>query len=363
MRVSNIYVSNFRNLKQQTISFAPKLNVVFGKNAQGKTNLLEAIYFSTIGKSPRTHKDLDTINFGQNSANIRLNYLRGGIDHSLGINLKFGAKKAILIDDNGKVKLSDMIGKFGSVYFSPDELRLVQGSPMVRRRFVDIINCQLNRQYMVDLQNYNRLLMQRNNLLKQRSSNLISELSVWDDLLCKENAKIAQKRQQFVHTLNLYAAKIHKDLSGNSEELQILYDGICGKDEAFFDKFVEKWKERKKQNLERDIALGYTTFGVHCDDYVFLLNGLDARKNGSQGQQRTITLALKLAEMEILKGEYGEYPVLLLDDVLSELDSSRREKLLCYFSDIQCVLTCTDFDLPLDCNKLKMENGVIIDTN
>lgn len=358
MKINSVSVLNFRNLKQQSISFAPGLNVVFGKNAQGKTNLLEAIYFSTIGKSPRTHKDAEAINFSQKHANIRLNYQRGTVEHSLEINLKLGAKKTVFVDGGTSVKLIDMVGQFGSVYFSPDELKLVQGSPSVRRRFVDIINCQLDKQYLNNLQMYNRLIMQRNNLLKQKPQNLKQELYVWDNLLVKTNAQIAFKRQNFVKLLNASVGQIHKNLSDNTESLFVVYER-CGENELSQQQFLDMFSKQRDQSFEKDVQYGYTTFGVHCDDFLLQLNGLDARKNGSQGQQRTATLALKLAEMEILKQEYGEYPVLLLDDVLSELDKARREKLVSYFKNIQCVLTCTDFDLPLECNKFEMVDGVI----
>ena len=359
MKINSVSVRNFRNLSEQKIKFAPLLNVICGKNAQGKTNLLEAIYFATIGKSPRTHKDIETIGFGKKNASINLVYQRGGVEHSLDIQMGTSEKKTVLVDGNKTIKLSDIVGQFGSVYFSPDELKLVQGSPGFRRRFIDIINCQLEKQYLKDLRTNQKLLNQRNNLLRQKPVNLKNQLSVWDELLAKNSAKIAMARLRFIEKLQQYAKQIHFDLSNGNEELTINYKGICDKENVSEQDFIDAWNTGAQKSLEKDMVLGYSNFGVHCDDFILKFNGLDLRKNGSQGQQRTATLALKLAEMEILKDEYGEYPVLLLDDVLSELDLLRREKLVNYFKNIQCILTCTEFDLGLNCKIFHMENGLI----
>ena len=336
MKINSVSVQGFRNLDEQTIEFAPLLNVICGKNAQGKTNLLEAIYFATIGKSPRTRKDLEAISFGKKNAKIVLCYERGGVEHCL--------------------EIEDIVGLFGSVYFSPEELKLAQGAPNARRRFVDIINCQISKNYMHDLQVFQRLLNQRNSLLKNRSAKIKQELEVWDFSLARACARVGKARLEFSKRLEEFAKQAHFNLSDNKETLSIGYHSVYeGQDD-----FEQFYLENAKKNFEKDLALGYSTFGLQNDDYVFKLNGLDLRKNCSQGQQRTATLALKLAELEILKQEYGEYPVLLLDDVLSELDKDRREKLAKYFKDIQCLLTCTDFDLDLDCKIFEVENGVVM---
>ena len=356
MKINSVSVQGFRNLDEQTIEFAPLLNVICGKNAQGKTNLLEAIYFATIGKSPRTRKDLEAIGFGKKNAKIVLCYERGGVEHCLEIELAQSLGKTVRVDGNQNVKLVDIVGLFGSVYFSPEELKLAQGAPNARRRFVDIINCQISKNYMHDLQVFQRLLNQRNSLLKNRSAKIKQELEVWDFSLARACARVGKARLEFSKRLEEFAKQAHFNLSDNKETLSIGYHSIYeGQDD-----FEQFYLENAKKNFEKDLALGYSTFGLQNDDYVFKLNGLDLRKNCSQGQQRTATLALKLAELEILKQEYGEYPVLLLDDVLSELDKDRRTKLAKYFKDIQCLLTCTDFDLDLDCKIFEVENGVVM---
>ena len=355
MKINKVFVKGFRNLDEQVVEFTPLLNVICGKNAQGKTNLLEAIYFATIGKSPRTRKDLDAIGFGKKNAKISLYYERGGVEHCLEIELSSSQGKLVRVDGNQSVKLSDVVGLFGSVYFSPDELKLAQGSPGARRRFVDIINCQLSKDYMHDLQVFQRLMNQRNQLLKNKGAKLKEQLEVWDFSLAHACARVGKARLEFSKKLEEFAKQAHFNLSDSKEVLSISYHSIYEGQPDFEDYYLEN----VKKSFEKDLVLGYSSFGLQNDDYVFKLNGLDLRKNCSQGQQRTATLALKLAELEILKQEYGEYPVLLLDDVLSELDKNRRTKLIEYFKNIQCLLTCTEFDLDLDCNKLSVADGVV----
>jgi len=350
-------VANFRNLATQKICFSPGLNVLFGKNAQGKTNTLEAIYCGTIGRSPRTRKDAEMITFLENQLHITLQYSHNKITRDIEVDLK-GGNKVVSIDGNKLARISDVIGNFGSIYFSPEELHLIQGSPVFRRRFIDIINCQLSKQYLNDLQHFQRLLNQRNALLKKADKTLDKQIIVWNEQLATFGVKLFVTRYTFCQQLQGFAGAIHKELSDNLEELEIVYQSIA--DTLLpIEELKQIYLNGLEKGFERDRMLGYTTYGVQNDDFVVKVNGVDMRKAGSQGQQRTATLSLKLSELEILKEEYGEYPVLLLDDVLSELDLTRRQKLIQKIKDIQCILTCTEFGLDLPCVKFEVENGTV----
>lgn len=356
MKIKCLSVSNFRNLSTQKIHFSPGLNVLYGKNAQGKTNTLEAVYCATIGRSPRTRKDSDMINFSHNQMGIELQYAHHNVEHSVQIQLK-GASKNISLHGNKLTKISDVLGNFGSVYFSPEELHLVQGSPIFRRRFIDIINCQLSKNYLNNLQYFKRLLNQRNALLKNKGVKE-EQVSVWNEQLVRFGTDIFIERYKFCEKLHDFAHAIHKELSDGKEDLEIVYNSISEQMENR-DILQKKYLESLEKGFERDKFLGYTSYGVQNDDFLIKVNGSDLRQVGSQGQQRTATLALKLAEMEILKEEYGEYPVLLLDDVLSELDEVRRERLLKRIEGIQCILTCTKFNLELESTLFEVSNGVV----
>lgn len=357
MEINSLQVENFRNLKTQKIDFSPGLNVLYGDNAQGKTNTLEAIYFTTIGRSPRTRRDQECINFNQKHAQLKITFSRTRVRQTLSATLE-PAGKGFFLDDNKLAKLSDVVGNFGSVYFSPDELELIQGGPARRRRFVDIINCQLKKEYLKNLQTFQRLINQRNHLLKARPPKLSEQLPVWDEQLAEVGAKLFSDRFRFITVLERIANEKQAMLSSQKENLTVAYESFSQTDLPYTE-LRDLYLTGLKKALERDLALGYTTFGVHNDDFLIKVNGQDLRKTGSQGQQRTATLALKLAELEILKEEYGSYPVLLLDDVLSELDSTRQQKLLGLFDEIQCIMTCTHLDFERPCTRFLVRDGEI----
>lgn len=357
MEINSLQVENFRNLKTQKIDFSPGLNVLYGNNAQGKTNTLEAIYFSTIGRSPRTRRDYECVNFQQKRAQLKITFSRTRVKQVLSAILESTGKNFFL-DDNKLPRLSDVVGNFGSVYFSPDELELIQGGPAKRRRFVDIINCQLKKEYMRNLQTFQRILNQRNHLLKKKEPKTKEQLLVWDEQLAAVGVKLFLDRFKFIIKLEQIAKEKQEMLSSQKESLNLSYESIASSELAT-EELIEIYLSGLKKSLDRDLMLGYTTFGVHNDDFTVKINGQDIRKTGSQGQQRTATLALKLAELEILKEEYGSYPVLLLDDVLSELDSTRQQVLLGLFNEIQCIMTCTQLDFDLPCTLFKVEDGEI----
>ena len=504
MLIKSVTVNNFRNLSPQKIEFQKGINLLFGKNAQGKTNTLEAIYLTTIGRSARTRKDVEMIAHGHNDLLVKLEFSHAGISHTLEFRLTRGQKQFFL-DGNKFSRISDVIGNFGSVYFAPDSLNLVQGSPAGRRKFMDIINCQLSKNYLRNLQTFQKILEQRNALLKKVSA--FEELEVWDEQLAKFGTKIFIARKRFCEKLSALVKDINKDLSGG-EVLQVFYQSplklkktSCENDDNMIDaetfkesgaktnvcaeklsnsavttvngndentqncdvnansnfeklqnsgvmnaqsntenvqigltaksgaeivqrnneivqggtenansndeklqsadmisnaeivqggaenmqkkahlenvkmenvntenaclteddtkKLQEQYLSELESSFEKDKILGYTTFGVQSDDFSLKLGGQDARKCASQGQQRTASLSLKLAELEILKEEYGDYPVLLLDDVFSELDEFRRTKLLERIKDIQCLISSTDVITGVECSLFEVSGGKV----
>ena len=350
LRIVSLGVKNFRNLETQTIEFGDGLNVLYGKNAQGKTNTLEAIYLSTIGKSPKTRRDGEMISFSHGHLEVLLRFEHLGTIKNIKLDIKH-KQKSVFLNDVKLKKLSDVIGNFGSVYFSPEELNLIKAGPSNRRRFLDIILCQQDKSYLSDLQTFQKILIQRNAALKQE--NLKNQVFVWDRQLEIITKRLYEKRKKFVEKLNEVVKPIHQKLTDEKEDLEIIYSSQIN------DENISKIQDELKNCFEKDLVLGYTTFGLQNDDLLFKINKKDVKKHASQGQQRTVVLSLKLAELEILKEDYGGYPVLLLDDVLSELDFDRREKLCQYLKNIQCILTCTEFDLNLKHQKFLVKNGLI----
>lgn len=350
MKILSLGVKNFRNLETQTIDFCDGLNVLCGKNAQGKTNTLEAIYLATIGKSPKTRRDGEMISFSHGHLEANLVFTHFGVKKTIKLDIKH-KQKSIFVNGFKLKKLSDVIGNFGSVYFSPEELNLVKAGPSHRRRFIDIILCQQDKSYLSDLQVFQRILSQRNAVLKQE--NLKNQVFVWDNQLFIITQKLFQKRKNFVKKLNEVAKPIHRELTNQKEDLEIVYDSQINEEN------IGSFLDELKNDFEKDAILGYTSFGLQNDDLIFKINKKDAKKHASQGQQRTVVLSLKLAELEILKQDYGEYPVLLLDDVLSELDFERREKLCKRLNSIQCILTCTEFLEDLPCEKFVVKSGKV----
>ncbi len=355
MFVKSITLQDFRNYDHLEISLAPGLNVLVGKNAQGKTNLLESIFLCAIGRSARTSKDKEMIAFGKHSAKVMTTLDNKGSKRTIEIYLFDNRKKAIKIGGVPILKMGELLGELNAVYFSPDELKLVKDSPQERRRFLDISLSQYDRNYFYALSKYNKILEQRNTLLKSRNS-VKETISIWDEQLAIVGAKVIEYRLQLVEQLTVIANRAQQYLTGNHEELQLSYSSIAGLEQ---DNIKEQLLDQYAKTLEKDIELGYTTVGPHRDDLKIVVNGIDMRYYGSQGQQRTCALALKLAELEIFKQQRGEYPILLLDDVLSELDQTRREKLLQYVTRLQTILTCTDFEYDVACNRYHIENGRI----
>lgn len=347
VQIKTLELTNFRNYSSARLNLDGGLNVLIGKNAQGKTNLLESIYFAGLGHSARTPREKELIKWETALARVKAALLRRDGERSIEMILPNSGKKTVKINNLPIKRLGELMGELPLVYFSPDELRLVKEAPSDRRRFLDIDISQLSKVYFYSLQRYNKILAQRNALLKQKKDKVTTKqtISIWNEALAKNGANVILARLQFLNELKIQAAKIHAKLTNNKEKLEIFYSGLVG---GAAGELVEKLQAAYVKSFEKDYELGFTTVGPHRDDLILKVNGADIRAYGSQGQQRTAALSLKLAELEIFKAQYGEYPVLLLDDVLSELDETRANQLLKAINGIQTILTCTSFNYKVD---------------
>ncbi len=360
MKIISLELNNFRNYKHAFAEFDDGLNVLYGKNASGKTNMIESIYLCSIFHSPRTTKDKEMVLIGEAKANINLILQKKYRKHSINLQIDEKGKKKILVDNIPLNRAGELFGVLGVVYFSPDEMKLVKESPQERRRFMDVGLSQQQRSYFYALQRYNKTLKQKNNLLKEwrNNKNIDSMLDVWDMGLAKEGAEIIFKRIEYVKVLNDAASKFHTAMSEAKEELRLTYE--CAADISDKNELKQSLYEEIVKTRAKDKELGYCTVGPHRDDIKIEINGKDSRKFASQGQQRTIALALKLGEVIIYKNEIGEPPVLLLDDVLSELDMQRQKLLLEMTAGFQTILTCTEFDMNEKANKIQISDGAVI---
>ena len=364
MHIKKLYIKNFRNYVEQNLNFANGINVLVGNNAQGKTNIVEAIYFSALGKSPRTKKENELISFTQTHTEIKTEVVKFGGTKNIEIFLNKGAKKSIKVNQINLLKIADLMGVMPIVYFAPEDLKLVKESPEDRRKFLDISLSQISKKYFYLLLKYQKILDQRNKLLKstQNLDVIRDTLPVWDETLAEWGSQIILRRIKLINKLQNYANEKIKTLTNNTEEITLTYTGILGETEP---QIKEKLTTLLRENLDKDLRLGYTSVGPHRDDIKIEVNNIDVREFGSQGQQRTTTLALKLAEVEIFKDEYNEYPILLLDDVMSELDESRQNNLLKACKNIQTIITTTQVNDYYHNNAtiFKIVSGSVIDTN
>ena len=357
MQIKKLFLQNFRNYENEVFEFSEGLNVLFGKNAQGKTNCAEAVFYLCTGASLRIRHDKQLIRIGADYAKITAEAVNryGKVTIEA---LIFENKREIRVNGSKIAKNADLMGHINSVFFSPGELRLIQDGPDERRRFMNISISQTSPAYYTALLRYNKILDQRNTLLKNHDSSLILDtLPVWDEQLCQYAAVIVKKRAEFLEKLAPHAKEFHAFLTDGGEELIIKPDKKYEGDEAEIAKTLLR---RLENNYEKDLRLGYTTVGPHRDDLDVIIGGIDAKAYASQGQTRTAALALKLAEVQIFKSLSGEYPILVLDDVMSELDLKRRKKLVQCIAEMQTILTCTHTERVLygaECKKIRIENG------
>ena len=337
MVIRSLRLKNYRNYDLLDMSFDPKTNILYGDNAQGKTNILEALYLSGTTKSHRGTKDRDMIQFGHDEAHLEMVVEKKGLTFQIDMHLKKNSPKGIAIDRIPIRKASELFGIVHFVFFSPEDLNIIKNGPSERRHFLDAELCQLDKIYLSDLSNYNKILNQRNKLLKDMvyRPELSDTLPVWDMQLADTGKKIIRRREKFVKELNEIVHEIHYRISGGKEELFLSYEPSVSAD------LLEQELERVKP---RDLKQCQTSVGPHRDDLLFSIAGVDIRKFGSQGQQRTSALSLKLSEIELVRKSIHDTPVLLLDDVLSELDSNRQNYLLNSICDTQTIITCTGLD-------------------
>ena len=319
------------------MDFSDGTNLLYGDNAQGKTNLLEAIYVCSTTKSHRGSKDKEIIRFQQEESHIKLLVKKRDVPYRIDMHLKKNKTKGVAINGIPIRKASELFGIVNVVFFSPEDLNIIKNGPSERRRFLDLELCQLNKLYVHALIQYNRVITQRNKLLKDLVFHPEYEetLDIWDEQMIQYGSQVIQFRQEFIEQLNNIILSIHKQLSGEEETLELFYEANTS---------IDQLKNSLAKSRESDLRQKTTGVGPHRDDISFMVNGIDIRKFGSQGQQRTAALSLKLAEIELVKHLVNDYPILLLDDVLSELDGNRQKHLLSGINHIQTMITCTGLE-------------------
>ncbi len=337
MIVKSLELKDYRNYNHLNMQFSSGTNILYGENAQGKTNILEAIYLCGTTKSHRGSKDKEMVSFTEEEAHVRVILEKNHIPHRIDLHLKKNKAKGVAIDGIPIKRQGELFGMLNLVFFSPEDLYIIKNGPAERRKFIDLELCQLDKIYLSHLGNYNKVLAQRNNLLKQIAVNrsLIDTLNIWDEKLLEYGCKIITTREEFILRLNTLVGEIHKKLTGGKEHLILQYEPNV---------MASDFEGKLKKSLDRDLILKMTNVGPHRDDLGFLLGEVDIRKYGSQGQQRTAALSCKLAEIDLVKSIIKENPILLLDDVLSELDRQRQNYLLNSIGDIQTMITCTGLE-------------------
>ena len=333
MWIKDLKIKNFRNYENEEIKFDKNINIFYGNNAQGKTNIIEAIFLGSMGKSFRTNKDREMIRIGKDYNIVEIEYQKEDREGTVRINIS--NKKNIMVNGIKINKLSELLGKINIVIFTPDDINILKGMPQNRRKFLDIMISQLRPNYMNNLKLYNKSIEQRNKYLRQIKEENKSEmlLDVWDEKIAEYANNIAMYRNEYIKKIKDKIVKIHNEITDNKEKIEIDYISDCiNKNE-----YLEILKKCRKM----DIIKGFTSKGIHRDDFVVYINGKRIDTYGSQGQNRTAILSLKITELEIIKEDIGEFPILLLDDFMSELDEERRNKFLNKIENIQVIITCT----------------------
>lgn len=359
MYIDRLEIKNFRNYDSASLVLDRGLNIIYGKNASGKTNLVESIYYTALGKSPRTSKEKEMIRWGADALSIKIDLVKRFRSYDIALRHD-GKEKKFLLDRIPITRTSDIIGLINIVYFSPDELSVVKDAPSERRRYIDMSLSQQKKSYFTDLINYNKVLDSRNKLLKSKiSTNEFKDVAmIYNIQLAKYGARIVNNRYLFVEKLKPISARIHDAITSQGESLTIDYESKI--ERASVAEMQNNMQRILDENLDKDRQLQYTSIGAHRDDLKLSVNGVDVRKYGSQGQQRTVALTLKMSEVELLNEENGERPILILDDVLSELDECRQTQLLEFTKGTQTILTCTEFNGTSD-KLIHIDNGKIVD--
>ena len=339
MKIKRLELTSFRNYENLNIDLEDNTNIFYGNNAQGKTNILEGIYLACTTKSHKKSKDREMIRFGEDEAHLRVVLEKNDIDYKIDMHLRKNDKKHIAINSVPIRKASDLLGIANIIFFSPEDMNIIKNGPSERRRFVDMELSQLDKLYLSIYSDYTKALEQKNKLLKDASyfgdPSFKDMLDIWDQKLYEFGSELIIKRQKFIEELNEILVVKNKEITGIDEELSCIYEP---------DTKVNEYRDKLLSSRDQDIRNGNTSTGPHRDDIRISLNNVDLRKYGSQGQQRSASLSLKLSEIELVKKRINDLPVLMLDDVLSELDSNRQKCLLNSIGEIQTLITCTGLD-------------------
>ena len=337
MIIKSLELTDYRNYDHLNIEFDSGTNIFYGDNAQGKTNILEAIYIAATTKSHKGSRDSEIIGFGKDEAHIRTVIENDGIPTRVDMHLRSAKTKGIAIDGNRIKKAAELMGLCKVVFFSPEDLNIVKNGPSYRRRFIDMELCQLDSFYLYNLNNYNKVLNRRNQVLKDLyfDRSLEDSLVIWDDQLIETGKSVINERNNFIEMINEIIRDIHKNITSEKEDILIRYEPNVK---------AEMFEKTLKDKRQLDLKNTVTMTGPHRDDFGIFINDSDVRVYGSQGQQRCAALSLKLAEIELVKKIINDNPILLLDDVMSELDSKRRDALLGSIGNIQTIITCTGYD-------------------
>ena len=354
MWIKKIKINNFRNYEKEEINLEKNINIFYGQNAQGKTNIIESIFLCSLGKSFRAKKDNEMIKLNEQNAMVEIEYEKSDRDGK--IKIEIGNKKNIYLNGIKIKKLSELLGNLNIVIFTPDDINILKGGPQNRRRFLDIMISQLRPNYMHILSLYLKTIEQRNKYLRQIKEEHKDEnlLEIWDEKLAEYALKIYEYRKEFIEKIIKKINIIHKNITNGEEQIELEYITECNSKE----KYLKLLKERRKL----DIIKGFTTKGVHRDDFMIYINKKDIKIFGSQGQNRTAMLSLKLAELQVIYDEIGEYPILLLDDFMSELDRTRRKNFLENIEGTQVIITGTEkLDIEnLDYLEYNVSNGKVL---
>ncbi len=352
MYIKRIKIKNFRNYENLDLEFDENINIIYGKNAQGKTNLLEAIYISSMSKSHKNVKDNELIKFNEEEAHIKEEIIEKEKSFIIDIHIKKNKNKGIAINKKKVEKVSEFLGISNVVFFASEDLNIIKEGPNKRRKFLDLYICQLESIYVKYLSKYNKILNQRNNLLKElnikKNKELYETLDIWDEQLVKYGNEIIKKREENIREIEKEVFKKHLIISEKKEKIKIEY-----KKNVEENNFLKKLKEERENDIKNNI----TSVGPHRDDIKFYINDMDIKKYGSQGQQRTISIALKFAEVENIKNKKNESPIFLLDDVFSELDENRQKIIVENVNEMQTIITCTG--IPIKILKILKPNRII----
>lgn len=363
MIVRSLELGNFRNYESEKIDFDEKINIIYGNNAQGKTNILEAVYLFSLGKSNRAYHDSDMIMFDKESSKINMNFISGERENSGEICLYKNKRKRIFINEIPVKKNSELVGKFNVVYFGPEYLSLIKDGPKKRRKNIDILISQLKASYLAAISDYKKIIEQKSNLLKNERPDTLF-LSVLNEKILDLACRIIKYRYEYIVKIEEISKKIQNDISGGKENLEIKYVSCSMKiDDDVILNLKEKLEKRMKAVYDKEIRNRECIFGPHRDDIEFKINGADLKTFGSQGQQKTGILVQKIAEVELFKKETGEYPILLLDDIMSELDNIRQDFVLNKIENMQIFITCTDKERFKNLQKgkfIEIEKGRVI---